>query len=456
MSVAQASVSFLTASGKSTSCISESPKPSCCMHEGFCLSMNDSPPLFRPEVLAGQRQNWLGAITLIRPVSLGVLTAFVVLVALAIGAYFCIGQYTHKARIIGHLVPDQGVVRLLSPLAATVLERHALEGQVVKEGDVLFVLSLERTTLSGDTQVAVQTSLATRERSLRDAQTQKTQLEQTQAQAIDRQLANLRREQTQIVQQAQLQRERLVLAQQTQARYEDLRQENFVSEAQVQTKAEEVLGLRAQLQAVERQQAVQQREMSQLEAQRRELPLQGQARQGEIARELATLAQASAENEALRRIVVRAPHSGTLTAVLASTGQSVSPNLPLASLVPTGAVLQAHLFAPSSAMGFVRTGQDVLLRYQAYPYQKFGHQAGRVTQVSRTPLHSVELSGLAVTKTDEPLYRITVALDRQEVLAYGMPQALSPGMQLEADVLLDRRRLIEWIFEPVLSITGRI
>jgi membrane fusion protein len=54
------------------------------------------------------------------------------------------------------------------------------------------------------------------------------------------------------------------------------------------------------------------------------------------------------------------------------------------------------------------------------------------------------------------MYRITVALDRQVVQAYGQAQALSPGMQLEADVLLDRRRLLEWIFEPVLSLTGRV
>jgi membrane fusion protein len=56
----------------------------------------------------------------------------------------------------------------------------------------------------------------------------------------------------------------------------------------------------------------------------------------------------------------------------------------------------------------------------------------------------------------EPLYRITVRLDRQDVPAYGAPQSLSPGMQLDADVVLDRRRLIEWIFEPVLGIAGRV
>jgi membrane fusion protein len=54
------------------------------------------------------------------------------------------------------------------------------------------------------------------------------------------------------------------------------------------------------------------------------------------------------------------------------------------------------------------------------------------------------------------LYRITVALDQQSVQAYGQPQALSPGMAVDADVLLDRRRLIEWLFEPVLGLAGRV
>jgi membrane fusion protein len=422
--------------------------------EGWQVSSFQS--FFRPEVIEGQRQSWLGTIQLIRPVTLGVLTALVATAAMAIAAYLYLGQYTHKARVGGHLVPDQGVVRLLAPQAATVLERHVQEGQTVAQGDVLFVLSLERSSLSGDTQQAVQTSLLARAQSLREAQVQKNQLAQTQLQALDSQLQSMRREWVQSKAESALQRERLKLAQQTQARYEGLRQDNFVSEAQVQTKAEEVLGLRAQLQASERQQAVHQREIAQIEAQRRELPLQAQARLGEIERDLSSLAQASAENEALRRLVVRAPQAGTVSAVLAAPGQAVSPQVPLASLVPSGAQLQAHLFAPSSAVGFVRENQRVLLRYQAYPYQKFGHQPGRVLHVSHTPLQGAELVGLAVPKTDEPLYRITVALDQQSVLAYGQTQSLSPGMQLDADVLLDRRRLIEWIFEPVLSIVGRV
>jgi membrane fusion protein len=411
--------------------------------------------LFRPEVAEGRRQGWLGSIQLIRPVSLTVLTTLVVVSAIAVALYFCIGEYTRKARVTGYLVPDRGVMRLLSPQPAQVLERHATEGQVVRQGDVLFVLSVERATTQGDTHAAVLASLAARERSLQAASRRRQQLQAAQMSAMGQQLENMRRELVQMDAEAGLHRQRLQLAQESLARLESLKVDQFVSSAQVQTKTEEVLGLKAQLQSLERQQAAHRREIGTLEAKQRELPLNEASEQGEIERELAELAQESAENEALRRIVVRAPQDGTVTALSAEPGQSVGAQAVLASLVPGGASLQAHLFAPSSAMGFVRADQTVLLRYEAFPHQKFGLQTGRVLQVSRTPLPASELGGLTVA-ANEPMYRITVALEQQAVQAYGRPQALSPGMQLEADVLLDRRRLIEWIFEPVLSLAGRV
>jgi membrane fusion protein len=414
------------------------------------------PSLFRPEVVEGRRQGWLGSIQLIRPVSFTVLTVFVVTTTVAVVSYLSFGEYTRKARVSGYLVPDSGVIRLVTPQPATVVERHVTEGQSVRQGDVLFVLSLERATLQGGTQAAVQQSLAARERSLQASSKQQALLQQTHSAALQRQISDMKHELAQLGSEADLQRERLGLAQQALARLESLRSDNFVSSAQVQTKAEEVLGLRAQLQGLERQGASKQREIGSLEAQLRELPLRSQAQLGEIDRDIAELVQKSAESEALTRIVIRAPQDGVVTSVLAERGQTATPATALASLVPADARLQAHLFAPSSAVGFVRSEQAVLLRYQAYPYQKFGHQAGHVMQVSRTPLQAAELASLALPASNEPLYRITVALDQQAVQAYGQAQALAPGMQLDADVLLDRRRLIEWIFEPVLSIAGRV
>lgn len=405
--------------------------------------------LFRPEVAEGRRQAWLGSIQLIRPVPLSVLTALVAVVAVLVAVYFSIGEYTRKARVTGLLVPDLGVMQLTAPRAAQVVERRATEGQAVRQGDVLFVLSLDQATAQGDAREAVQASLAARERSLQVAGTRRRQLQSEQMDALSRQITHMQQELRQMDAESELQRQRLQLAREALSRDESLREQKFLSSAHVETRKLDVLNVQAQLEAIKRQQAQHRREIDTLEARRRELPLAEQADIGEIERDLAEIAQESAENEALRRVVVRAPQDGTVTAVAAEPGQSVATQAVLANLVPNGAVLQAHLFAPSSAMGFVRPEQPVLLRYEAYPYQKFGHQTGHVLQVSRTPMAAPGAAG-------EPLYRITVALDRQAVAAYGQSQPLSPGMQLEADVLLDRRRLIEWIFEPVLSLSGRV
>jgi len=375
--------------------------------------------------------------------------------AVLVAAYLFLGEYTRKARVAGFLAPDRGVIRLVAPQAGTVLESRAVEGAVVRRGEGLYVLSVDGVNVAG----TVRETLSARERSLVGAARQQAQLERERAAGIDRQVATMRGELAQIDAEARLHEQRLALAEQSLARLESLRADNFISAAQVQSKSEELLGLRAQAQALQRQRAAQLREIEQLLARRRELPLQAQVVQGELERDLAEVAQKQAENDSRRRVEIRAPQDGVVTGVVAQPGHSVDEKVALASLLPADAKLQAHLFAPSSAVGFVKADQTVLLRYQAFPYQKFGLQAGQIAQVSRSPLQPSELVGVPLAQTlgsAQPLYRITVTLDRQSVAAYGRDQALSPGMQLEADVLLDRRRLIEWIFEPLLGLANRV
>ncbi len=418
--------------------------------------MPETRSLFRPEALEAQRQQWLGRVQLVRPLSLALLTTGVLAVALALIAFLALAQYTRKATAVGVLVPDRGLIRLVPAAAGTVLERRIAEGQSVQAGDVLFIIGVDRPLLEPVAQAQVQRSLGERRRSLEGAARQERDLVRARQLALERRVQALELEQAQVDSESALQKQRLVLTEQSLARLESLHSQQFISEAQVQAKAEEVLGLRAAAQALARQRAALGRERAELEGELRTLPLTADNTVGGIERDLALLAQEAAALDAERRLVVRAPQGGTVSAVLAEPGQSVTPASALASLVPKGAALQAHLFAPSSAVGFVRPDQSVRLRFEAFPYQKFGHHPGHVMQVSRTPLAASELAALslpAVAAGGEPMFRITVALDESPA-----PEALplSAGMRLQADVLLERRRLIEWLFEPLLGLGSRL
>ncbi|WP_265283726.1 HlyD family secretion protein [Verminephrobacter aporrectodeae] len=188
------------------------------------------------------------------------------------------------------------------------------------------------------------------------------------------------------------------------------------------------------------------------------LPMKEKEQLEEIDRSIQQLEQELIENQLKRQIVIRAAHAARVTGLTAFVGQTVAPTRPLMTLVPVdnpASALEVHLFASSKDAGFIKTGQNVKLRYQAFPYQKFGHASGSVIDISESPILSTELIYPMAEISNDPLYRIRVRLAQPYILAYGKRQELSSGMRVEADVMLDRRTLLEWIFEPIYSLRGK-
>ena len=87
--------------------------------------------------------------------------------------------------------------------------------------------------------------------------------------------------------------------------------------------------------------------------------------------------------------------------------------------------------------------------YDAFPYQHFGTYGGRILSVSETILAASDVVG-PVTLSG-PSYRAIVALERPDIDAHGKRVALQPDMQLRADIILERRTLVQWILNPLLS-----
>jgi membrane fusion protein len=423
-------------------------------------SLTTGGDLFRSEVLAERQSQWLGTVLLVPRVSHVGMTLFALAAAAAVLALLVFAGYTRKERVHGWLVPGSGLVRIFAPQPGVLVEIYVEEGAEVTRGTPLAVLSTElhSETLGAIRREVVQRLASRRESLIADRQRQE-QLYTEQMGNLTRRLETVLGAVAQLESESSLQRSMLTLTEQAVQRQRALFANRITPVDRLQQAETDRLQVLVRLQTLERERSRLTQERVTLEAEHRELPLRSQLQLSELERNIAALEQEVAEAEARRQIVITAPQDGTITSLQAEPGGAASTTVPLLSIVPAGAQLEARLFVPSRAVGFVRTGQRVQLRYLAFPYQKFGQYQGMVAQVSSSAISPSDLpqqlAGLTgLYGAGAPIYRITVALARQTVTAYGNPVPLQPGMQLEADVLVERRRLIEWILDPLFTLTG--
>lgn len=421
-------------------------------------------PLFRQAALEAQRNQGFGRIVLVRPIAFSFLAAVATTCALVIIAFLFLGQYTKRAHVQGLLVPDSGLIKVSSPVAGVVVEQRVREGQSVRAGDVLFVLNAERqlgqsngATLSAGT--ALEDSLRERLHSLRNEKNKQVLLTEQQRSQLAANLRSVQGELMQLEQQIANQGERVASSQAQLQRWQGLTEQKFASDLALQQRRDEMLDQRARLQSLEQARTKLQRDLASLNSDIAQLATRAAREQEQLQRAASEIEQAQINLQTQRQIIVTAPVSGTATTILAEVGQTATTQT-LVSILPEAAQLQAQLYAPSRSAGFVEAGQTVRMRFDAYPYQKFGQYEGQVLAVSRSPISSQELpaalANVGQQLGGEGLYRITVQLASQQVNAYGRAVPLSPGMQLEADVLQDTRRIIEWMFESVLSLKGKL
>ncbi|MRV74356.1 HlyD family efflux transporter periplasmic adaptor subunit [Duganella sp. FT92W] len=410
--------------------------------------------LYRQDALDARQISWIGDIVLARPVSFSTLTAMAVGAAVALVLFLCFGTYTKRSTVIGQLVPDNGLIKVYAAQPGIIERKAVEEGQQIRQGDVLYVISSERYGSGGsDVQASVSAQVHARLESLQAEEAKTRTLHGEERAALNARIEGLEWEADKVRTQIDGQKSRVKLSEANYTRYQSLSQQGFISSEQLQQRNEDLLDQRARLQVLERDQLALARELKSQRAEASSLALRQQNQLAQLARALAGVDQEFTESEAKRRLVITAPQAGAATALVAEPGQTVDPSKVLANIVPAGATLQAHLYAPSSAIGFIHPGQQVMLRYQAFPYQKFGHARGKVLSVSKAALSSSELLGEA---GGEAMYRITVALASQSVRAYGREQPLQPGMRLQADILQETRNLYEWVLEPLYSLTGKL
>ena len=141
-----------------------------------------------------------------------------------------------------------------------------------------------------------------------------------------------------------------------------------------------------------------------------------------------------------------APVAGTVQQLAIHTvGGVVTPAQPLLAIVPEGETLEVEALVENKDIGFVRAGQDAVIKIESFPYTRYGYLTGKVVSVSHDAIQD-EKRGL--------VYQAKVRMDAHRLNVEGTWVNLSAGMAVSAEIKTGKRRVITYLLSPLQQHTS--
>jgi membrane fusion protein len=398
----------------------------------------DALPAMPRAMLAARNEQYISPIELPPPLPLKWAAGFGGAAMLALALFLTFGEYTRKIDVAGEITPAAGAIRVFATQAGRIATNmHG--GDSVQRGQHLFELRDERAV---NAQITDTITIRRKELEQQRGLTIRQLNEHAKTLANQLQLANeaLANHRAALTIQADL----VSSTRTTVASYGALAKEGYIARAALTREKNALSGERAKRIALDLNLTEAKQTIARLKQDIAANANQIQRTHSEARQQLATLDRDAAEHDGRSALRIAAPAAGSIAALAYKDGQFAPAGAQLAVIVPPGGIMEVALQVPSRALPHIKPGQQVWLRIDAFPYQRSGQQAGTVVLVDSSPVSDAAAGS-------EPLYKVVVALAKQSVTVDGAEQAVKAGMSLKAVIPYDRRRLIAWLFEPLIA-----
>jgi membrane fusion protein len=406
--------------------------------------------LFRQEAVEFQRgQGEFGDLALLQPVATKLLAWLLAAVVTVAVVFLCFAQFSRKQTVAGFLTPAGGTLKVFPNREGVVTNLYVKHGQQVKLGDPLFAVATPQIAADGEDLDAAKLAALRHQKDLIQAQIATEQKSAaTEREHLSALIPGMQSSISDLRGQIELQTQRVQLAESLVAAAKELLGKGYMSELESRRREDLLLEQKQNLAALRRQMVELQNKLAETQFSLKELPTATARKVQPLRDQISEVEQRTAEGKGRTSYVVRAPGAGRVSMLQIAVGQTVQPQRLQIEIVPDDSPLQAELFIPTHAAGFVRVGQEVRFQYDAFPYQNFGTYTGRVVELSQTVLTRSDATGPVIP--EEPVYKAAAALDRADIDANGQQAPLQAGMLLKAEIILDRRSLANWILDPLL------
>jgi len=380
-------------------------------------------------------------------VDLYVIIIIFVIVALILIVTF--GEYSRKSHVEGFMVPDKGLIKINSKRGGIIIGSHFIEGQHVNLNDVIFEENVSVSTNDGENSELLIENLKLQKNNFEDELKKLSEIQRTDRNKLEELISSYMNQNIAIKKEIEAENEYINLGNKKIIRFTKMLKDNYVSQSDIEKISQDVALAKVDLAGYLRLYEVTKGNLIQQQTEKESINEKQSNQRKLIENNIKEIEVKIIDQLGMSVLTVRAPESGVITQVIGKNGQNITSGMTLATIIPDKSELEANIYVPSNSIGFIKAGDDILVGYEAFPYEKFGLQHGKITEVDKTAVSDQEMPFHIGNK--EPVYLVKARLDKNTITAYGKEESITPGQKFEAYIILEKRKVWEWAIDPLLA-----
>ena len=423
--------------------------------------------LFRQEAINYQKAKWMGKALLIKGYSAWFvfLLSIVFIIVLVLAAIF--GTYTRRINVPGEITTQPRAINLFSTQQGFIITSHVKVGDKVKKGDPIYELDVSQTTQLGNVTQKTIESINNQIRNISEIIETLKENKQITLKALKQQIDEyntFHQDSLLLVKNAEKGMSEMYESMQN---YADYQKKGLINNEQFNNQRYLYYQQQNSYQFLQNQIIQENLSIIQLNSELVTKIADFDNKISEYQFQLNALQRQLTEVNAKGTLIISAPSDGRIESLSVTDGQMVKTDDSLAQLIPANTdSYYLVLWAPNESVPYISVNDKINIRYEAYPYQKFGQFSGKIMSISKVPASSQEMS----TYSSSPLsqnninyqayYKVMVSLDKQQMAKFNNKIKLTNGMKADITLFLEKRPIYQWMLSPFYdiqkSITGPI
>lgn len=418
--------------------------------------------LYRTEAIEYKRHHWRGKALLLAglPAWLIVLLSTLFLIALIVAVIFC--KFTQRIDVKGEVITLPHSINVFSPQQGFIIKQYVKIGELVKKNQPLYEIDVSRNTSSGNVSAAQVESINEKIYNSEEIIKKLVHNKKQTLNALNEQLKTSTDSLKVTIRMLQNTQAGLKKMHDNLASYDKYLSDGLITKDQYNYQHSLYFQQQSAYQSLVSQKM-------QLESQITQLNSDKVTKAADFDNQISSQYNQTndyknqlIESNANGNLIVKATADGRIESLSATQGQTVDNGSSLAQIKPIGNVeYYLILWLPNNSIPYLKIGDSINIRYDAFPADKFGQFPGEIISISSMPASRQEMSEYTnvnngSTQQELALYKAIVKIKDKEFSYKGKTLSLSNGLKAQAVVFLEERPLYMWMFTPIYKISQSV